>query len=112
MSSAYAAYKLNTKDLPTTNSQQVKLPTNTNEEAPCPSSPTKQGQVSCTDFGQPMFTIFSSLITHRNDNTQLSTYSTDPQPNAEFTQLRAFYYPEASMKGRKQPKTYMYSHAN
>ena len=50
--------KLNAKDTPSilpTNSQQVKL-TNVNKEAPCPSNHTKQGQISCADFGHPVVT--------------------------------------------------------
>ena len=59
--------QLNTKDpvlhISPTNSQQVKLPTNANEAAPCP---TKQDQISCANFGQQ---VFHQLITH---STQLS----------------------------------------
>ena len=55
----------------------VKLLTNANEEAPCPSSPTKQGQVSCADFGQPFFT--NSLHSSPTETTAHSC-----QPTAQI----------------------------
>ena len=79
------------------NSQQVKLPTNsTNEELPSPSSPTKNGQISCADFGQLPFSLHSSP-------TESTSRSCQPtaQINTKSTQLRTFCYPEASGNGPK-----------
>ena len=54
--------QFNTKDSPTT-SPAYYLPTNTNEEVPCPSSCTEQGQISCAHFELPDFTHSSPTET-------------------------------------------------
>ena len=110
--------QLHTKDSPITSPAYHRstanklsyIPPNTNKDA---HYPTKQDPISCADFGQPVFTNYlHSSPVHRNDSTQLSTISTDPQPSTESTQLHTFCHPQASMKGRKRPKTDMYSHSN
>ena len=57
--------------LPTPNN---KLSTNTNKEASCPSSHTKQYQISCADFGYPIFTnyVHSSPIDTTKHSCQLT----------------------------------------
>ena len=76
------------------NSQQVKLPTSANKEAPCPSSLTKQGQISCADFGQSVFT--NSLHSSPTETTAHSC-----QPTAHIhnpTQSLHSYVPFAIQK--------------
>ena len=54
-----------------TNSQQVKLPTNANKEAPCPSRLTKRTDFLC-QLWAPTFHQFTSLHIQRNHNTYIA----------------------------------------
>ena len=52
----------------------MKLPTNTNKEAPCPSSRTEQGQISCAHLGYPVFTNYL-----QSSPTETTAHSCQPK---------------------------------